>query len=87
MLKCIPERKYRFLFAIKLARCVPAINGSQIDNDWIFPAAGVVSKNRKNRIRVHNMNSIMYVDHNHLNIVISKDSSTITTVLSGNRTK
>ncbi len=58
-----------------LARCVFAIPGSQIDNERVFSAAGVISKNRRNRIGVQNMDSIMHIYHNFPDDALHKDSA------------
>ncbi len=58
-----------------LSRCMFAITGSQVDNERVFSAAGVISKNRRNRIGVQNMDSIMHIYHNFPDDALHKDSS------------
>ena len=75
VLKWVSEREEKFPHVTKLARCVFAIVGSQIDNERVFSAAGVISKNRRNRIGIQNMDSIMHIYHNYPNEVVEKDSA------------
>ncbi len=59
---------------IALARCVFAIPGSQIDNERVFSVAGVISKNRRNRIGVQNIDS-MHIYHNFPDVALDQDSA------------
>ncbi len=47
VLKWISQRDDRFPHVTALARCVFAIPGSQIDNEKVFPASGVVLRTVK----------------------------------------
>ena len=59
----------------KLAGYVFAIVGSQIYNERGFSAAGVMSRNRRNRIGIQNINSRIHIYHKYLDEVASRDSA------------
>ena len=50
VLKWIPEREEKSPHVTKLARCVFMNVGSQIDNERVLSAAGILLKNRRNRV-------------------------------------
>lgn len=77
MLNWMSEQKNIFPHVTMLSCCVLAISGSKTEKEKMFSAAGVISKNRKNCIRLQNMDTIMNTYRNYGNNVLPDYSGPI----------
>ncbi len=63
VLRWISESKDNISHVTTLARCVFSPPASQIDNEKVFSAPGVISQNRWNRIWIRKLDSGMHIYH------------------------
>ncbi len=59
------KKKHTYPYIFVLASAFLCITGSQIENERSFSVAGVVTRQRRSRLNVKNLENIMQIYHNY----------------------